>query len=597
MKWKSTVLVALLAAVLFPGSAAIISPQNWNRNLLVYASLFEHMNFPGNQPVTAKADAIWGNVTFSNTSVYSNMEIILNGNLTIASGGSLTLTNVTLRVNCTANGSNHIEVQSGGALYINDVDGNPDTRGDGTNITALDPSYRYLFWVQSGAVFQMNNSELRNCGFVENIYYLKAGLIVKANNVLIFNNTFSDNCMGLVLYHSNNSIVSGNVASNNDYRGFYLYTSSNNILRGNTAQNYKWMGFHLCEKSNNNTLENNVAVNNITLFYFPGAPYFVGTPSSHGFCISYSSVNNTLRNNRVLGDEAGYLISGGCFDNYLFNNYASNTWYGFDLYRINQINLSDNIATNSYCGFSLTESSNNVLQANTAINCTVGYLIDANSINNDLTGSSVVNYLRIRTMDMFGFSLSNVDVKVLVNGSTVYASPGYGGDNATTDEEGFTGWIPVTFQVFSGETLFDNVVEVWISGLGSRVVDMSNSHVEEFKFITLSGNPVETALIYFILYSTQQSTQSIPVFIPVMGIAAISVVSVFAFYKWKKRVPVTTVKGVPTIKPSPVSKGKPKPEASPIRKEDSKSEIKCPFCGGTISGDEKICPRCGGVLI
>ena len=96
-----------------------------------------------------------------------NREIILNGNLTIKNGGRLTLRNTTLRMNCSMNGSYHIEVQTGGSLFIYDIDNDPNTIHDSSIITTNKSTNNnsFSFWVCSGAVFEMKNSKLQNCGY------------------------------------------------------------------------------------------------------------------------------------------------------------------------------------------------------------------------------------------------------------------------------------------------------------------------------------------------------------------------------------------------------------------------------------------------
>jgi len=412
---KEAIKIVALTILLTATSPAmvLIQNQNQNTNPLIYQNLFPYVNSPTNQPIAVKT-IIWNDKTVTGIETYNNAEIILNGNLTIASGGSLTLTSVTLRVNCSANGSNRIEVQNGGKLYINDTDGNPNTRNDASNITAYNPSYRFLFWVQSGATFQMKNSELHYCGY--NISYYDRGLLINTNNTIVENNTLTNNYFGIVLYNAYHNTIRCNTATNNDY-GLGLYYSSNNSFT--------------C----------NVAVNN----------------TIYGFRLWFSS-NNSLTGNIAIGN-----------------------YYGYSLFSSLNNNLTENTGANNNYGFELINSSKNLLHINEAINSTIkAYYLDKDSIGNNLTGSVVVNYLRVRVISSYTFPISGMNVKVTVNGSTVYATPWYGGRNFTTDKEGFTDWIPIPYQVYSGEIPFENIVEVQVLFLGSRVVNMSKSHTETF---------------------------------------------------------------------------------------------------------------------
>ncbi|MEX2705605.1 MAG: right-handed parallel beta-helix repeat-containing protein [Candidatus Freyrarchaeum guaymaensis] len=526
----------------------------------------------------------WENKTVTGSETYSNVEIILNGNLTIASGGSLTLTNVTLRINCTANGSNHIEVQSGGALYINDTDGNPATKDDATIITALNPSCRYLFWVRNGAIFQMNNSELSYCGYLEGHPYSSGGLWINTNDAIIENNTLTNNHYGIILYYAHHNTMRSNNATNNTRDGFFLYSSNNNTLSNNTATNNGNDGFELYYSSNNtfsnntaadnggdgldmygsdnNSFTNNLAQNNTGNGFWIDGDFnsFIGNTAinnGHGFLLIFA-LNNTLVNNiaeknrgcgfypssstdntSLTGNIAkdnlrdGFEMHGS--NSYFYNNEAinnseygfdflvgphfvsnntannnhwggfriysnhntlvnnkanNNTQYGFILWKANNNNLSSNEAINNgIYGFYLYNSTDNELPGNTAINNSVhGFYLDSLSTNNDLTGSLEKNYVQVELRDLLNnLPVQGAEVKIEVDGETIYASPGFGGTNSTTDINGLTGWILVPYRKFISGTVFvENETKVTLSYTGlyivnnSRIVSVSTSHTETF---------------------------------------------------------------------------------------------------------------------
>ena len=123
--------------------------------------------------------------------VVEDKVIVLFGNLIIQKGGSLTLRNTTLKLSCHLNGSNYIYVRNGGSLLIYDKDNDPTTVHDGSIITSynLANNTRFNFCVFSGALFEMKNSELRNCGYK---WYaeLNEGLYIETDNSVIENCTF-----------------------------------------------------------------------------------------------------------------------------------------------------------------------------------------------------------------------------------------------------------------------------------------------------------------------------------------------------------------------------------------------------------------------
>ena len=110
---------------------------------------------------------IEGDWVVNGTETYTDEIIVLNGSLIINSGGSLTLRHVTLAMNCTvADNQYNIIVNSGGSLTITDIDGDPSTVNDFSNITdspfdtdnsSLDYDFHYTIFVYEGASFSIHN--------------------------------------------------------------------------------------------------------------------------------------------------------------------------------------------------------------------------------------------------------------------------------------------------------------------------------------------------------------------------------------------------------------------------------------------------------
>ncbi len=417
---------------------------------------------------------VWGETIITEAWIRTGVEIILNGNLTIANGGSLTLISVTLRVNCTANGSNHIEVQSGGALYISDIDGNPNTINDASIITAYNPDYRFLFQVKSGATFQMNNSELHYCGYrhiTDPPSPYDWGLWINTNNTILENNTLTNNYHGIILYDAHHNTIRNNNATNNGGDCFLLDSSSNNTLTGNTAYNNTYDGFSLyyCTYSN---LTNNLAKNN----------------GGGGFSLSFCSYNNLTGNIATNNTGVGFYLGSGSY-NTLWGNTATNgDNIGFFIVSSSNNNITRNTAANNtYDGFELSSSSDNNLTDNTVINCNPAYFWSSDSINNDFTSSVVANYLRIEVRDSTGSPILGVDVRVETDGTVIYATLWYGGSNLTTDQNGFTPWIAVPYMTFTtNDTMSDSATnaEVYHQSFSflsnPRTVNMSTPHTEIF---------------------------------------------------------------------------------------------------------------------
>ncbi|RLE68465.1 MAG: hypothetical protein DRJ45_07935, partial [Thermoprotei archaeon] len=66
----------------------------------------------------AEVIEIHGDLIITEAETYSNVKIVLTGNLKVESGGELTLNNVTLIMNCSSDGQYTIDVKSGGTLKL-----------------------------------------------------------------------------------------------------------------------------------------------------------------------------------------------------------------------------------------------------------------------------------------------------------------------------------------------------------------------------------------------------------------------------------------------------------------------------------------------
>ena len=164
-----------------------------------------------------------------------NQEIRLKGNIIIENGGNLTFKNVTLKINCSSDGEFKIEVQNGGSLYIYDNDNNKETTYDASVITAYSTSKEYLFYVNDEAKMIMKNSELHECGYeFDQPNGYNAGLRIMSSDVLIDNNTISENFFGIFCDGNVNPIITSNDFLNNEGKGINIKNSypiiNNNII-------------------------------------------------------------------------------------------------------------------------------------------------------------------------------------------------------------------------------------------------------------------------------------------------------------------------------------------------------------------------------
>lgn len=111
--------------------------------------------------------------------LFENLTVYINGNITIDFGGKLTLRSVRLVMNCTEDLEFHIRITTGGELTLSDIDGDPITTSDRTELKSWFQSARYTIQIDGGAkmsVLQSRISDLGDTGVV--------GLNIESDEVL-----------------------------------------------------------------------------------------------------------------------------------------------------------------------------------------------------------------------------------------------------------------------------------------------------------------------------------------------------------------------------------------------------------------------------
>jgi parallel beta-helix repeat protein len=279
-------------------------------------------------------------------------------------------------------------------------------------------------------------------------------------------NEASNNMYGILVYDSNNNMLTSNNALSNKEYGIRLLGSSGNTLTNNNAFNNSEYGIQLWE-SNSNTLTNNNAFNNsgygITLGNFcdnnilsdntmTGNKYNFGAMEITGTNV----INNIDTSNTVEGKSIYYLVNLSdivldstlnvgtvyCIDcqnisikdlrleknecdiyfnnvteSNIDNNEALNSKYGIYLYDSSDNKLNKNNALNNSYGFNLFNSSNNGLKNNNASkNNEYGISLDDSSCNNTLTNNTM-------TDNKYNFGageINNIDTSNTVDGNRIY---------------------------------------------------------------------------------------------------------------------------------------------------------------------------------
>jgi parallel beta-helix repeat protein len=296
---------------------------------------------------TVYVNGLW---TVTDTRDYYNCTIIMNGDLVVDNGGSLTFRNVTLLMNNTFNGTFNIEVRNGGSFFIYDFDNNSYTREDTSNITNINPEFRFMFDVNDGANLILNNSELHRCGWDIPNY----GLTMEAEIVSIMNSNITNNYRGLYFIRSSNNTVFNNTIAFNQEDGIRLANSSHSDILNNTVYNNTESGIYVHMYNDfsrfNNIVGNEFYRNNRGVEFNAGA-YYIN--------VTHNKIYENL-------DSGIYDLGGGFYNiskNDIFQNGLSN-FAGIVMYSDDNFIYDNNIFGNKEYGIAMVTSHRNTLLEN-----------------------------------------------------------------------------------------------------------------------------------------------------------------------------------------------------------------------------------------
>jgi parallel beta-helix repeat protein len=273
--------------------------------------------------------------------------------------------------------------------FINDIDTSNTVNGN------------MVYYFTNQQNMQINPSAYPNIGYLG---------IVNSTNVTVSNVQLVHNGQGMLLAHTNYSVVETSSFMNNQW-GITLYSSwNNNISRNNIIQNALF-GVEIDSLSNANTLcsnnismslrgvnleagssGNRICLNNITQNFEKGVDFFTVSGNTvsdniimhngNGIVLADSSYNNITRNYIAANQFFGIvmqLFDSGCFNNTItLNMLDGNTHQGIhveDSY--NTLIFMNNITNNLVNGIFLRRSVGNVIYENNFVN---------NTVNADSTG-------------------------------------------------------------------------------------------------------------------------------------------------------------------------------------------------------------------
>lgn len=378
-----------------------------------------------------------GDWAINDTRSYTDFSIELNGSFIILSNGNVTLRKVHFVFNCSNMGEFGIKVKPGGELYILDMDGDPQSTDDQSNITSIS-SDRGFHMVVEGAVFELKNSKVSFCGSNEGVDYpfwkiekwapdvisvgdpKTRGMYVTsaAANVLIENNNFTNNFVPILLYGAQYCIIRDNTFYDNIF-GIYLYEAYDNDINLNTFDlNFAYSIF-LFDSVYNFVHSNDILID----------PIMASIPNEAAGIVIYGSncnENKIFQNDVSCGDYGIAIYYGGVDNNISYNNLYNqdnDDKAGIYIYGSIQNLLMNNNFTNSNSGYQIYQSDSIDIQGGTFTDCVFGSYI-MNSGNITVSNNVIDNALMAGFVAFFCYKISIEKVAIYNSGfcGLAYAS-------------------------------------------------------------------------------------------------------------------------------------------------------------------------------
>ncbi len=253
-----------------------------------------------------------------------------------------------------ASGSNY-------GMYISGTDAYLVIRNCSLHNADIGISSSGLFLSHSDNVTVFNNT------FTNNGVGIHQG--VTSGSVTIENNTFSGNYYGIEIINANGAaLVSNNFSGNNN--DIYVQSASGNLIAFNLCNNM------VLYTADNNWIANNTCIND----------------SDHGIRIVSSSgnvvVNNTCACKTPTADGKGIWLESSN-DNIIENNDCYDCTYGIRLDNSNRNTLDGNPCGGNENGIWLTGSDENIITNNTCAGNTVGVCLTSSSGYNRISGNDI----------------------------------------------------------------------------------------------------------------------------------------------------------------------------------------------------------------
>ncbi len=506
---------------------------------LLVGTLFS-LNLPSGSGTDLGGSTVyWGERIILGAEDYENGTVVVDGNITIMSGGNLTFTDIMLVMNVTFDGEYTIRVGSGGELNLVD-----------SNIASGAFPFAYNFHYMAGSSGSIVNTTIESCGHAGGSYGIEvstsdltvanssvqnsyAGLTYIGVQATVSNSFFLNNARngvtaydaadvtilnsnlswngnnGISVFNDATATIEGNEILGNTGEGVFFMNNAVGTIRGNFISGSQRRGIALWDDSHA-LIENNIVQGSI----YPGIALITSDTIGSNATIR----NTTIRNNGydIAWSYSGIYVYSDPYSPVLDNNtFFGNAWAGIEVDSSRVTVFDSTLGQDSYgvyvYGNGSAEITNSSISSTSwdlvaTENCTITTLnttFDPASAYAFVNGEVVVqNYLHVLVENSTQIPVMAADVQVTDNGLAMYATSGFGGSDPQTNTAGRIDYIAVTDRIYigPGSSATENVTVLEVSkgnmvfGGIPRTIDMSSSH-QEIVTATFDGDTTPPAMV------------------------------------------------------------------------------------------------------
>jgi parallel beta-helix repeat protein len=215
-------------------------------------------------------------------------------------------------------------VEASGTVYIR-ADGSIDPLTASIS-TSDNITYTLTSSIPGSIVVERDNIVLDGAGFTVQGEGNDTGIdLSNRNNVTIKNTNIKDFNIGVQLWRTNSTKISGNNVTANKGDGIGLGSSSNNSVSGNNVANNGY-GIALYSSSNNSVSGNNVANNGygIALYFSSNNSVGGNNVANNVYGMWLYSSNNSVSGNNITNNVYGIWLYSSSDNKFYHNNFAGN---------------------------------------------------------------------------------------------------------------------------------------------------------------------------------------------------------------------------------------------------------------------------------